>query len=52
MQPMTMPAMAAPESPLLDDAMPEGLDVDDAMKTVVVGAGEVDICMAEDEDEV
>ena len=43
-QPMTMPAMAPPESPLWD--------VDGAMKTVVVGAGEVDVCIAEDEDEV
>jgi hypothetical protein len=43
-QPMTMPAMAPPERPLWD--------VDGAMKTVVVGAGEVDVCIAEDEDEV
>jgi hypothetical protein len=38
-QPMTMPAMAPPESPLLGEAVAEGLDVDEAMKTVVVGAG-------------
>jgi hypothetical protein len=44
MQPMTMPAMAPPESPLLGG--------DEAMKMVAVGAGEVDVCVAEDEDEV
>jgi len=43
MQPMTMPAMAPPESPLLDEAVAEGVDVDEAMKTVVVGAGEVEV---------
>jgi hypothetical protein len=34
----------APASPLLDG--------DEAMKMVAVGAGEVDVCVAEDEDEV
>lgn len=43
MQPMTMPAIAPPESPLLDEAVAEGVDVDEAMKTVVVGAGKVDV---------
>jgi hypothetical protein len=28
------------------------LDGDEAMKMVAVGAGEVDVCVAEDEDEV
>jgi hypothetical protein len=42
---MMMPAIAPPERPLLDEAVAEGLDVDEAMKTVVVGA-------AKDEDEV
>ena len=44
MQPMTMPAMAPPESPLLD--------VDEAIKAVTVGADEADVCVAKDEDEV
>jgi hypothetical protein len=39
MQPMTMPAIAPPESRLLG--------VNEALKMVVVGAGEVDVCMAE-----
>lgn len=43
MQPMMMPATAPPESPLLDEAVAEGLDVDEVMKTVVVGAGEVEV---------
>jgi hypothetical protein len=42
MQPMTMPAMAPPESLLLDEAAARGVDVDEAMKTVVVEAGDVD----------
>ena len=44
MQPMTMPAMAPPESPLPD--------VDEAIKAVTVGADEADVCVAKDEDEV
>ena len=46
-----MPAIAPPERPELDDAATEGVEVDEATKTVVVGAGLVDVCMTE-EDEV
>jgi hypothetical protein len=41
MQPMTMPAMAPPESLLLDGTT---VEVEEARKTVVV-----DVCMLEDE---
>jgi hypothetical protein len=48
MQAMTMPAMAPPERLLLDAAA-DGVDVEEARKTVVVGAGLVDVCMLEEE---
>ena len=45
-----MPAIAPPERPELDDAATKGVEVDEATKTVVVGAGLVDVCMTEEEE--
>lgn len=50
MQPMTMPAMAPPERPERDEEAEEDrVEVLEATKTVVVGAGVLDIVTEEEE---